>query len=120
MEEYILEMVTADKEIFKVKLLRAIAPLTIFEIIKKLPLKATLLVYGKKIYIPIEVSVKGERSLKRVSKGDVTYSGINKSIIIHLDDEELLKPETKIGEALNIESLSRIKSGTSIVLRRSE
>lgn len=118
-EDYILEMITASQEKFEIKLLRAIAPLTTFEIIKKLPLKATLLVYKGKIYIPIEINVKGEKILNKALKGDVTYSSINKAIIIHLE-EESVKSETKIGVALNIEDLSKIKSGTNIVLRRKE
>lgn len=117
-EEYILEMITGTQKTILLRLIRGIAPITISEIMKKIPLRSILLVYGGRALISIDINVRGERSVKEVLKGDITYSSINKSIIIYLEDHKPTMYETKIGNVLNTDELKHLKSGIGILLRR--
>jgi hypothetical protein len=69
------------------------------------------------MYIPLDVDAKMDKTVRRAVRGDVTYSTISKSMIIYMKDSEIQKPEIKLGQALDIEGLSKIKSGTSIILK---
>ncbi|MCS7368633.1 MAG: hypothetical protein NDF57_02890 [archaeon GBS-70-058] len=115
-EECIVEILTANQERFRIKLLRAIAPLTVSQIMRKLPLKSIIIIHEGKMYIPLDIDVKADKTVKRAVRGDVTYSTISKSMVIYMRDSEIQKPEIKLGQALDIEELSKIKSGTSIIL----
>ncbi|MCX8205583.1 MAG: hypothetical protein N3H31_08040, partial [Candidatus Nezhaarchaeota archaeon] len=68
-EEYILEMITGPQKTILLRLIRGIAPITISEIMKKIPLRSILLVYGGRALISIDINVRGERSVKEVLKG---------------------------------------------------
>jgi hypothetical protein len=116
-EEGIIEILTANQERFRIKLLRAVAPFTVSQIMRKLPLKSTIIVHEGKMYIPLDVDAKMDKTVRRAVRGDVTYSTISKSMIIYMKDSEIQKPEIKLGQALDIEGLSKIKSGTSIILK---
>lgn len=119
-EGYTLEIITANQERFEIKLITAIAPMTIFELMKKIPLNSTLIVHGNRILIPIPISMRIEKPSTNIFKGDITYSTLNKSLIIHLEEEKIKTPETKIGKKANLEELRKIKSGTNIIIRRKD
>ncbi|MEM2136559.1 MAG: hypothetical protein QXI93_01240 [Candidatus Methanomethylicia archaeon] len=119
-EGYTLEIITANQERFEIKLITAIAPMTIFELMKKIPLKSTLIVHGNRILIPVPISMRMEKPSTNILKGDITYSTLNKSLIIHLEEEKIKTPETKIGKIASLEELRRIKSGTNIIIRRKD
>jgi hypothetical protein len=115
-EECIIEVLTASQERFRMKLLRAVAPLTVSQIMRKLPLKSTVIIHEGKMYIPLDVDAKMDKTVRKAVRGDVTYSTISKSMVIYMKDSEIQKPEIKLGQALDLEGLSKMKSGTSIIL----
>jgi hypothetical protein len=115
--ECIIEISTASQESFRIRLLRAVAPLTVSQIMRKLPLKSTVIIHEGKMYIPLDVDAKMDKTVKKAARGDVTYSTISKSMVIYMKDSEIQKPEIKLGQALDIDELSKMKSGTSIILR---
>ena len=119
LEEYKIELITQRKKI-KARLLRSIAPITTYEIVKKLPLKTRIIKFQDQIIIPIPIEIGKEKSIKNVTKGTITYSPINRSMIIHLKTKELKTKETKIGEITELNKLDNIQSGTGITVKEQE
>lgn len=103
-------------------------PKTAEAIVKSLPLKGEVSLWGQEIYFPVPVKVELENGRDVVSKGDVAYWPEEPSLCVffgptpssrRLDEIRAYSPVNVIGRVLeNPDVFKKVKEGERIVVQR--
>ncbi|MGQ4833046.1 MAG: cyclophilin-like family protein [Candidatus Asgardarchaeia archaeon] len=106
---------------YRFSLRRIYAPLTIGELISKLPFKGKAIFLQKKyISIPLRLRVGVEKGQLMLKKGTIGYWPMSSSLVICLEDSKFYSPVNVLGHAIDdISSLrEKFKSGTAVVIEK--
>lgn len=101
------------KSQLKCDLKRHLAPVTVGNIIRSLPLEGNAHIMNNSFaYMETKLNVGGERQRKEFKKGDVAFMTANGSVCFFLNNTESSKTMTPIGTITsNIEALNDVKPG---------
>ena len=101
------------KSQLKCDLKRHLAPVTVGNIIRSLPLEGNVhMMNNSFVYIETKINVGGERQRKEFKKGEMAFMTANGSICFFLNDTESPKTLSPIGKITsNVEALNDVKSG---------
>lgn len=100
---------------------RIYAPLTIEELISKLPFKGKAILLQKKyISIPIRLRAGVEKGQTILEKGTIGYWPMSNSLVICLEDSKFYSPVNILGNAVDdISNLrEKFRSGTAVVIEK--
>ena len=108
------------RERIKCQLKRHLSPMTVGLITRMLPLEGNVHQMGRSImYFGTGINSGIERKRTDFKKGDIAFLPTEGSICFYMDDISDGKPMTIIGKIIhNIEKLSGIKSGDTLLLSR--
>lgn len=101
------------KSQLRCELKRHLAPVTVGNIIRSLPLEGNAhMMNNSFVYMETKINVGGERQRKEFKKGEMAFMTANGSICFFLNDVESSKTMTPIGKITsNVEALNDVKSG---------
>ena len=114
--ETILEI--KGKSQLRCELKRHLAPLTVGNMIRSLPLEGNAhIMENSFVYIETKLNVGGERQRKQFKRGEVAFMTANGSVCFFLNDTESAKIMTPIGKITsNIEALNEVKPGDVLLI----
>ena len=119
LEEYLLVVEIPGKRLAKIKFIRVLAPITIQQILKKLPAPTRIIKFGKKLLMNLPLRVKIEKPSKKVEGGDVAYWPMSQALCIYLEETETPSPVVIVGKVVEgLEILREIPSGTGVTIRK--
>ncbi len=101
------------KSQLRCELKRHLAPLTVGNIIRSLPLEGNAhMMNNSFVYIETKINVGGERQRTQFKKGDVSFMTANGSICFFVNDTDSTKTMTPIGKiTANVDALNEVKAG---------
>lgn len=116
-EKYLVKLEIPTNIEVKIELIRKNAPLTIQEILRKLPLKTRIKKYGKQIIIYFPIKFKAEKTTNNLKKGEVAYWPLSQALCIYLENMKTSSPVILIGKITEgLEHLINITSGIGVTI----
>jgi len=114
-----IEISVYDQKKIRAELNRLTAPLTVGEILKKLPIRGRVHKVGNTITIIVGIHKGIEKPIKNVNAGTIAYWPRGDALQIYTKDTKTQGLVNKVGEVKgNINGLSEIRSTTPIELKR--
>ena len=114
--EYTIELRTRAGTV-KILLTRHLSPITVERLYKKVPLDGLTIKTNDLLYISVDLEGRLERPLKKLKKGQLAFSPVNKSLIIALSDLDIDFPASPLGKVLEgMEILSSLGTGERVTL----
>jgi hypothetical protein len=96
-------------------LIRFLSPRTVDAIVRLLPIEGRAAIWRSQISIEVPIKIGVEKPKETVKRGDLAYWPFGRAFCIFLDDMRPYSPVNLIGQITeNMETFSRIKSGTKI------
>jgi hypothetical protein len=101
------------KAIFNLELKRHLAPKTVGEMVRSIPIEGNAHMMGSSIaYVDTNIKTGGEKLKTQFKKSDAAFLAANGSICFFIDDIIGTKPMTLVGKiTTNMESLKNVKPG---------
>ncbi|MCS7385575.1 MAG: cyclophilin-like fold protein [archaeon GB-1867-005] len=119
LEEYLLDIELPGNQSAKIKLIRILAPITIQQIVKRLPISTRIVKFGKQLLINLPLKVKIDKTSKNVKAGDVAYWPISQALCIYLEETKIPSPVIIVGKVVEgMEILKQIPSGAGVTLKK--
>lgn len=106
------------KSQLKCELKRHLAPLTVGNLLRSLPIEGYAHMMGQSfVYVETKLNVGAERQRKGFKKGDVAFMTSNGSICFFLNDTDYAKTMTPIGKIVsNADALNEVKPGDTFLI----
>ncbi len=115
-----IEISVYDQKKIRAELNRLTAPLTVGEILKKIPIRGRVHKVGNALSIIVGIQKGIEKPIKNVKAGTIAYWPRGDALQIYIRDTKTQGLVNKIGEIKEgINDLLEIKSSTPIELKRS-
>lgn len=98
---------------------RLTAPITVGEILKRLPINGRILIGKNFVQIIINIKRGVEKPVNSVEEGTIAYWPQASSICIYTNKTKTYSPVNRIGKVVtNLELLKNIKSSTRIIIEK--
>ena len=106
------------KSQLKCELKRHLAPLTVGNLLRSLPIEGYAHMMGQSfVYVETKLNVGAERQRKEFKKGDVAFMTSNSSICFFLNDTDNAKTMSPIGKIVsNADALNEVKPGDTFLI----
>ena len=100
-------------------LVRIYSPLTVGEIVKKLPLEGVAAVWDGEVYFQIPVERGEERAKGEVKVGTIAYWPMGKALCIFYGRTKPYSPVNVVGEVTkNLDMFKRVRDGMKVRVER--
>ncbi|HID04554.1 MAG TPA: hypothetical protein EYH45_00700 [Candidatus Caldiarchaeum subterraneum] len=97
----------------KAELVRFYAPITVDEIIRKLPLEGFLASWENAIYITVDVERGAEKPVTKLRKGDIFYWPPGRVVGVALEEHSARTQTVKVGRCIDdVEPLKGARNGS--------
>jgi len=94
---------------------RHLAPRTVDMIVRKLPVEGRAALWKEEVYFEIPVKMGDEKAKAKVEKGTIAFWPMGSALCIFFGESQPYSPVNILGKVTsNLESFSKVKSGTKI------
>jgi len=101
------------------ELIRHLAPRTVDNITKRLPMEGRAALWKEEVYFEIPVKMGEEKAEPTVEKGAIAYWPMGSALCIFYGESQPYSSVNIVGQVTkNLELFGRVKSGTKIVVEK--
>jgi len=101
------------------ELIRHLAPRTVDNITKRLPMEGRAALWKEEVYFEIPVKMGEEKAEPTVEKGAIAYWPMGSALCIFYGESQPYSSVSIVGQVTkNLELFGRVKSGTKIVVEK--
>jgi hypothetical protein len=101
------------------ELIRHLAPRTVDNITKRLPIEGRAALWKEEVYFEIPVKLGEEKAEPTVEKGAIAYWPMGSALCIFYGESQPYSPVSIVGQVTkNLELFGRVKSGTKIMVEK--